>query len=145
MPDSWNKREREKKKQQLKKEKEERKRERKDQAKSGPDSMIAYIDEFGNIVSTPPDPSTRTEIKAEEIEISVPKQKPMEDEDPVREGTLTFFNQSRGFGFIRDHITQESIFVHINDMKKLLSENTKVRFEVRMDAKGAHAVNVEPI
>ena len=145
MPDSWNKREREKKKQQLKKEKEERKRERKDQAKSGPDSMIAYIDEFGNIVSTPPDPSTRTEIKAEEIEVSVPKQKPMEEEDPIREGTLTFFNQSRGFGFIRDHITQESIFVHINDMKKLLSENTKVRFEVRMDVKGAHAINVEPI
>ena len=145
MPDSWNKREREKKKQQLKKEKEERKRERKDQAKSGPDSMIAYIDEFGNIVSTPPDPSTRTEIKAEEIEVSVPKQKPMEEEDPIREGTLTFFNQSRGFGFIRDHITQESIFVHINDMKKLLTENTKVRFEVRMDAKGAHAINVEPI
>ena len=145
MPDSWNKREREKKKQQLKKEKEERKRERKDQAKSGPDSMIAYIDEFGNIVSTPPDPSTRTEIKAEEIEVSVPKQKPMEEEDPLREGTLTFFNQSRGFGFIRDHITQESIFVHINDMKKLLTENTKVRFEVRMDAKGAHAINVEPI
>jgi cold shock CspA family protein len=145
MPDSWNKREREKKKQQLKKEKEERKRERKDQAKSDPDSMIAYIDEHGNIVSTPPDPSTRTEIKAEEIEISVPKQKPMEEEDPVREGTLTFFNSSRGFGFIRDHITQESIFVHINDMKKLLQENTKVRFEVRMDAKGAHAINVEPV
>jgi cold shock CspA family protein len=145
MADSWNKREREKKKQQSKKEKEERKRERKDQAKSGPGSMIAYIDEFGNIVSTPPDPSTRTEIKAEEIEVSVPKQKPMEEEDPIREGTLTFFNQSRGFGFIRDHITQESIFVHINDMKKLLSENTKVRFEVRMDVKGAHAINVEPI
>jgi cold shock CspA family protein len=145
MADSWNKREREKKKQQSKKEKEERKRERKDQAKSGPGNMIAYIDEFGNIVSTPPDPSTRTEIKAEEIEVSVPKQKPMEEEDPIREGTLTFFNQSRGFGFIRDHITQESIFVHINDMKKLLSENTKVRFEVRMDVKGAHAINVEPI
>jgi cold shock CspA family protein len=107
--------------------------------------MIAYIDEFGNIVSTPPDPSTRTEIKAEEIEISVPKQKPMEEVDVVREGTLTFFNQSRGFGFIRDHVTQESIFVHINDMKKLLSENTKVRFEIRTDVKGAHAVNVEPI
>lgn len=145
MPDSWNKREREKKKQQLKKEKEERKRERKEQGKDDPASMIAYIDEHGNIVSTPPDPSTRTEIKAEEIEISVPKQKPMDEEDVVREGTLTFFNQSRGFGFIRDHVTQESIFVHINDMKKLLSENTKVRFEIRSDVKGAHAVNVEPI
>lgn len=145
MADSWNKREREKKKQQKLKEKEERKRERKDQASRAPDSMIAYIDENGNIVSTPPDPSARTEVNAEDIEVSVPKQKPMDPEDLIREGTLTFFNQSRGFGFIRDNATQESIFVHVNDMKKQLAENTKVKFEIRMDVKGAHAINVEPI
>ena len=145
MADSWNKREREKKKQQKLKEKEERKRERKDQASRAPDSMIAYIDENGNIVSTPPDPSARTEINAEDIEVSVPKQKPMDPEDAIREGTLTFFNHARGFGFIRDNATQESIFVHVNDMKKQLAENTKVKFEIRMDVKGAHAINVEPI
>ena len=139
MADSWNKREREKKKQQKLKEKEERKRERKDQASRAPDSMN------GNIVSTPPDPSARTEINAEDIEVSVPKQKPMDPEDAIREGTLTFFNHARGFGFIRDNATQESIFVHVNDMKKQLAENTKVKFEIRMDVKGAHAINVEPI
>lgn len=74
MADSWNKKEREKKKQQNKKEKEERKKERKESSGGkGLNDMIAWLDENGNIIDRPPDPSKRQEVKLEDIEISVPE------------------------------------------------------------------------
>ena len=59
MAETWNKKEREKKKQQAKKEKAERKQERKENTKDGNnlDSMLAYLDENGNLSSKPPDPT----------------------------------------------------------------------------------------
>ncbi|MES1219034.1 MAG: cold shock domain-containing protein, partial [Bacteroidota bacterium] len=80
MGETWNKKEREKKKQKERKEKEERKQERKEQAKDGKsfDDMLAYVDENGQISSTPPDPRRKTNIKLEDIEIGVPKQRPMD-------------------------------------------------------------------
>ena len=56
MAETWNKKEREKKKKALKKEKAEKKLERKEHGKSSSDEMIAYLDENGNLSSTPPDP-----------------------------------------------------------------------------------------
>jgi ATP-dependent 26S proteasome regulatory subunit len=55
--DSWNKREREKKKQKEKQDKAEKKAERRQQGTSSIENMMAYIDENGNIVDSPPDPS----------------------------------------------------------------------------------------
>lgn len=57
MADSWNKRERQKKKIQAKKEKEEKKQERKEHTKDGNklEEMLAYVDENGNLTSTPPE------------------------------------------------------------------------------------------
>ena len=55
--ETWNKKEREKQKQKARKEKEERKKERKENSKSGDlKNMMAYVDENGNITSTPPIP-----------------------------------------------------------------------------------------
>ena len=73
MAETWNKKEREKKKKQQKKEKAEKKQERKDNPRNGDgqDSMIAYLDENGNISSTPPDPRKKIIINAEDIEIGV--------------------------------------------------------------------------
>ena len=100
MAETWNKKEREKKKQQSKKEKEERKRERKENAKGkSQDDMIAYIDENGNISSTPPDPRKMKKILLEDIEIGVPKQQAVDPADLIRKGTVTFFNESKGYGF----------------------------------------------
>jgi cold shock CspA family protein len=143
--ETWNKKEREKKKQKEKKDKEERKQERKENAKEGKsfDDMLAYVDENGNISSTPPDPRRRVSIKAEDIEIGVPKQKAFDPADLIRKGTVTFFNESKGYGFIKDQVTQESIFVHANGLLEQIKENSKVMYEVEMGAKGPNAVKVK--
>ena len=63
---SFGKREREKKREKKREEKQRKKEERKANPGSGDlDSMIAYVDEYGNIVDTPPDPAEREEIDAE--------------------------------------------------------------------------------
>ena len=145
MAETWNKKEREKKKQQAKKEKAERKQERKENTKDGNnlDSMLAYLDENGNLSSKPPDPRKKIDIKLEDIEIGVPKHEPVNPEDLIRKGVVTFFNDAKGYGFIKDIETQESVFVHINSLNEEIKENNKVTFEVQMGPKGANAVNVQ--
>lgn len=144
MAETWNKKEREKKKQQSRKEKEERKQERKESAKTKSlDDMLAYIDENGNISDTPPDPKKMKKVKLEDIEIGVPKHEPVDPADLIRTGIVTFFNESKGYGFIKDMETQESVFVHINGLKEAIKENNKVTFEVEMTPKGASAINVK--
>ena len=103
MAETWNKKEREKKKQAKKKEKEEKKQERKENTASGNDldSMLAYLDENGNLSSKPPDPRKKVVINLEDVEIGVPKQAPVNPEDLIRTGTITFFNESKGYGFIK--------------------------------------------
>ena len=145
MAETWNKKEREKKKQQSRKEKAERRQERKDHTRDGNnlENMLAYIDENGNLSSMPPDPRKKIIIKAENIEIGVPKQGPVNPEDLIRKGTITFFNESKGYGFIKDSDTQESIFVHANSLTEPIKENNKVIFEVESGPKGLNAVNVK--
>jgi cold shock CspA family protein len=145
MAETWNKKEREKKKQQEKKDKAERKQERKDNAKSGNnlDSMIAYLDENGNLSSTPPDPRKKIVVNVEDVEIGVAKQAPVNPEDLIRKGIVTFFNDAKGYGFIKDQETQESLFVHANSLTQQIKEHNKVTFEVEMGPKGANAVNVK--
>lgn len=140
-----NKKETEKKKQKKKKEKEQRRLERKANAKDGNslDDMIMYVDEDGNFTSTPPDPSKKKEINEEDIVIGVPKKGAEEPEDTLRKGRVSFFNDSKGYGFIKDLNTQESIFVHLNGLIDKISENDKVTFEVEMGMKGPNAVRVK--
>jgi cold shock CspA family protein len=143
--ETWNKKEREKKKQKEKKDKQERKLERKEQAKEGKslNDMLAYVDENGNISSTPPDPRRKININVEDIEIGVPKQQPVDPADLIRKGIVTFFNEAKGFGFIKDLETQESVFVHVNALVDRIKENSKVSFEVEMGPKGPSALNVK--
>jgi cold shock CspA family protein len=145
MASTWNKKEREKKKQQNKKEKEEKRLERKENSKKGKglDEMMAYLDENGNISSQPPDPRKRITINAEDIEIGVPKQRDLDPEELLRRGVVTFFNNDKGFGFIKDQETKESIFVHINSSQDELKENSRVVFEVEKGPRGLNAVNVK--
>jgi len=145
--ESWNKKEREKQKQKERKEKLERKQERKENAKKGKslEEMMAYVDENGNISNTPPDPKKRREIKVEDIEIGVPKSLPVDPKDLIRTGTVTFFNDAKGYGFIKDEQSQERVFVHVNSCHDVIAENSKVTFEIEMGPKGANAVNVKCI
>lgn len=105
--------------------------------------MLAYIDENGNIVSSPPDPGKKITINAEDIQVSVLKEEDREPVEVVRTGIVTFFNDTKGYGFIKDLKTQESIFVHINALTEPIKENNKVTFEVEMGPKGPNAVSVK--
>ena len=142
--ESFNKKEIQNKKDKKRKEKEKKRLERKDSEKpSSLDDMIAYVDENGVITSTPPDPNKKkTEINSEDIEISIRKQEDIPF-DPIRKGTVSFFNDSKGYGFIRDSETQESIFVHINNILEPIKEGNLVNFEVEKGLKGLTAVQVK--
>lgn len=142
--ESSNKKETELRKQKKKKEKEQRREERKANSKDGGslDDMLAYVDENGNIVSTPPDPTKKKAIREEDIQIGVPKQENLKQQDLVRRGTVTFFNDSKGYGFIKDQDSGDSIFVHLNGLIDPIKENNKVTFEVEMGHKGPNAVRV---
>lgn len=143
--ETFSKKEKEKKrlkKQQEKKEKAEERKANSDKGKSL-DEMMAYIDENGNITSTPSDPQKRLKINSEDIQISIPKQENMAPADLIRSGTVTFFNESKGYGFIKDAQSQESVFVHINGLAGPIKENDKVTFETEQGPKGLSAVKVQ--
>jgi cold shock CspA family protein len=142
---TFGKRERELKREKKRKEKEAKKLVRAENKTTlDSDDMIAYVDEFGQITDTPPDPTQRAEVNLEDIEISVPK-KEESDDDGIHEGIVQFFNDEKGFGFIRDLETQERVFVHVSNLKEEIAENHRVRFEVEMTDRGAGAVKVERI
>jgi cold shock CspA family protein len=144
---SFNKKEKEKKKLKKRQDKEKKKEERRasgDKEKSE-DEMIAYVDAYGNISSTPPDPSQKKKINAADIQIGVPKREAIDPADLIRKGTVTFFNDSKGFGFIQDHESQERVFVHVNSLESPIKENDQVTFETERSPKGVNAVRVKLI
>ncbi|MGN7820830.1 cold-shock protein [Chitinophaga sp. 22536] len=143
--ENLSKKEVEKRKLQKQREKQEKKEERQAKSKKGKslEDMMAYIDEDGNITSTPPDPSKKKEVNLEDIQIGVARQQEGEPVSQIRTGIVTFFNESKGYGFIKDQRTQESIFVHINGLLDRVRENSKVTFEVEMGHKGPNAVRVK--
>lgn len=146
MGESWNKKEREKKKQKERKDKAEKMQERRENAKKNSfDDMIAYLDENGNLTSTPPDPKKRKIVKLEDIQIGVPKYVPPTQAELTRTGNVTFFNTAKGFGFIKDLASQQSVFVHANDLSQEIKENDKVSFELQMGQRGPMAINVKII
>lgn len=141
--ETFNKKEVRNKKEKKRKDKAAKKLARKEAEKSGSlDDMIAYVDENGMLTSTPPDPTKKKKIKSENIEISIPKREAVEY-DPVRKGVVTFFNDSKGFGFIKDSETQESVFVHANNLLEEIRDNNIVSFEVEMGPKGPTATKVK--
>ncbi len=142
--ETFNKKEREKKRQKKSLDKKEKAQDRKANSTKGKslDDMMAYIDEYGNITSTPPDPSRKLKVNSQDIQIAVPKQETIV-EDIVRTGIVAFFNDAKGYGFIKDMQTQESIFVHANALSEPIKENNKVTFEVEPGQKGPTAVRVK--
>jgi cold shock CspA family protein len=143
--ETFAKKEKEKKKLKQRQDKQEKMEERKANEKKGKslEEMMAYIDENGNISSTPPDPRKKKVFKQEDMQIGVPKQEEPSEADLIRTGVVTFFNDAKGFGFIKDLITQESVFIHVNQLQEPIKENEKVTFEVEMGPKGPSAINVK--
>lgn len=140
MAESFNKKEREKRKEKRRKEKAERKAQQKLEGKTTSEFM--YVDEYGNLTAEKPDPSKRIEIKAEDINLSSSNTYNVEEETE-RKGTVKFFNEEKGYGFIIDDQTKESLFVHINNLIDKIGERDKVLFEVGSGPKGPIALNVK--
>lgn len=145
MAESWKKKDREQKKQKARNEKAERMQQRKENAKKSFDDMIAYLDENGNLSATPPDPRKKVEVKLEDIQIGVPEYVPPTEEELTRTGKVTFFNNAKGFGFIKDLVSQQSVFVHANNLESPIQENDKVSFQIEMGQRGPAAVKVKLI
>jgi cold shock CspA family protein len=142
--ESFHKKEIQKKKEKKRQDKEKKRLARKEgEKKGGLDDMIAYVDENGMLTDTPPDPSTKSKTKIEDIEVSVPKMDDSMKADPIHTGRLTFFNDSKGYGFIRDALTQDSVFVHVNDFEDDIMEGNMVSFEIEKGQKGPAAVRVK--
>lgn len=143
--ETFNKKEQEKKKLQKRKEKQLRKEERKAAGASSFEDMIAYTDEFGNITSTPPDPTKKKkEVKVDDMIIGARNMNTGEEQvDPIRKGRVTFFNDSKGYGFIEDTESKDSIFVHVNALIEDVREGNIVSFETERGPKGLNAVNVK--
>ncbi|MBN2521282.1 MAG: cold shock domain-containing protein [Bacteroidales bacterium] len=61
----------------------------------------------------------------------------------MKEGKVKFFNNAKGFGFIRDIETSEEHFVHVSGLIDEIRENDDVQFELQEGRKGLNAVNVK--
>jgi len=141
--ETYNKKEVRSKAEKKRKEKAEKRLAKKEQEKNSFDDMIAYVDENGQLTTTPPDPKKKSKIKAEDIEIGVPTREE-EVYDPIRKGIVSFFNDAKGYGFIKDSETKESVFVHVNNIIEDIKEGNIVSFEVEQGPKGPTAVKVKP-
>ena len=143
--ETFNKRENEKQRQQQKQQKREKMEERKANSNRGKslNEMMAYIDEDGNITSTPPDPSRRKVFHAEEIEIGIPKH--TETEDDTNTGFVDYFNETKGFGFIMDKNTNEPLFFHVSQLGEQINQNDEVTYEIEKGIKGFNAVNIRKL
>ncbi|MEZ4857668.1 MAG: cold shock domain-containing protein [Flavobacteriaceae bacterium] len=143
---TYNKSEKEKnrlkKREEKKKKMEARKAEKGVKGTSGID--FAYVDHFGNLVETPPDPSQKIIIEAEDIVIGIPKTLETEKEafNPLRKGTVSFYDHSKGFGFIIDAENEEKYFTHVSGLLDTITEGNLVSFELEKGQRGMNAVKV---
>lgn len=142
--ETFNKKEKEAKRLKKRQDKQKQKEERKaNSAGGGLENMMAYVDEFGNIVDTPPDATKKTKIIAADIEISIPKSEARENPSK-RTGKVAFFNSDKGYGFITDS-SGEKYFVHIHGCVDQIQENDNVTYELERGMKGMNAVGVTKI
>lgn len=145
---TFNKKEREKKRAKKKQAKlerrEQRKLEKKEIGKLTLEDQLMYLDENGNLTREKPDPSKKFKIKAEDIKLGVPlNMKP--NYETVFRGKVKYFQEDKGYGFITEKATKESIFVHINDAYNGISENHIVEYEVGKGPRGPKAIKVTRI
>jgi cold shock CspA family protein len=143
--ETFNKKEKENKRLKKRQDKQHKREARKANPQaSGLENMMAYVDEYGQITDTPPDPSKKRKVDVNSIELGVPK-RDKEELPAVRKGKIEFFNDQKGYGFIKENDTQEKYFVHVNGLSETVKENDKVSFELEQGIKGINAVRVKKI
>jgi len=144
---TFNKLEKEKKR--LKKREDKRKKmeaRKAEKEENGTDGIqFAYVDYNGNLVDTPPDPEDKIKIKADNIVLGVPKKEDLPEVDPIRKGKVSFYDSSKGFGFIIDAEDSEKYFCHVSGLIDEITESDKVQFELEKGIKGLNAVRVKKL
>ena len=63
----------------------------------------------------------------------------------MKKGTVKFFNETKGFGFITDEEGGKDYFVHSTGLAERIKDGDDVEFELAEDPKGMRAVNVKPV
>lgn len=63
----------------------------------------------------------------------------------MKKGTVKFFNDTKGFGFIIEEESKEEYFVHVSGLIDEVRENDNVEFELQEGRKGLNAVNVKVV
>lgn len=63
----------------------------------------------------------------------------------MKEGKVKFFNENKGFGFIKDAESGNEYFVHVSGLIDKIKEDDSVSFELQQGKKGLNAVNVKRI
>lgn len=143
MSETFNKKEKEKKRKEKQAAKQERKDARKMNSNKGASltDMMAYVDEFGNLTSTPTDYKNKKETDLSEIQISIPTQ---EERDQVvqNKGVVKYFNVDKGYGFINDQSSGKDVFFHLNSLVHQVQSNDRVTYEIVKGKKGPEAVNI---
>ena len=71
------------------------------------------------------------------------KKDKINDLDTVRTGKVSFYDSSKGYGFINDLDSQEKYFTHVSGLIDQIKENDKVSFELEKGLKGMNAVKVK--
>lgn len=143
MADTFNKKALQQKRAKKKKDKLERKEERKtnnDKGKSLED-MIVYLDEYGNITSIHPDKQKRKKVNVSDIQLGAT---PVIEEKEYA-GTVSLFFMEKGYGFITEDKSRETVFVHSNKLIETITEKDRVTFEKEKTPKGYAAVNVRKL
>ena len=141
--ETFNKKEQEKLRAKKKKEKQEKKEARKANPKLSGEDIYVYVDENGHLTNTPPDPSKKIIVDVDSIEINTSRRTEA-DEAPVdRRGTIDFFNESKGFGFIKEIETGEKYFVHISGLLDDVKEGNLVSLAAKVAGKAPKAPKAE--
>lgn len=63
----------------------------------------------------------------------------------MKNGTVKFFNESKGFGFIIEDESSQEYFVHVTGLIDEINEGDKVEFELKEGRKGLNAINVKVV
>ena len=100
---------------------------------------FVYVDFNGNFTDTPPDPEEKEQISLESIIISPTKK---DDVDTRVNGKVTFYDDEKGFGFIKNPLNQDSYFFHFSECTDTLAIGDKVEFELIRGEKGMNAVKI---
>jgi len=63
----------------------------------------------------------------------------------MQKGTVKFFNETKGFGFIKEEGSEQEHFVHVSGLIDEIRENDEVEFELKEGKRGMNAVNVKVV